>query len=381
MIERRRAEEGVRDSEALVRAMLEAALDSIVSIDQEGRIVEFNPAAERVFGWARSEAVGRSMVDLIVPPDLREPHRAGFARYLATGEPRILDRRIEITGLRRDGTEFPVELTIVRVEHPGPPVFTGYIRDLTQQKRLEREFAESQRMDAVGRLAGGIAHDFNNLMTIVQGYGSLLDARLDSQSVAHSELDEIMKAAERATVLTRQLLAFGRRQLLQPRVVPVNEVVEETQRMLARLIGENVELTTSLSAGAGAILVDPGQLEQAIVNLALNARDAMPEGGRVEISTGELEVEEGGELVAGPGTYVVLSVRDTGIGMDEDTRTHLFEPFYTTKEPGRGAGLGLATVYGVVTQSGGTISVESALGEGSTFRIYLPRADAPVVHT
>ena len=380
LLERKRAEEALRASEARTRAILESALDCVVSIDHEGRIVEFNPAAVRTFGYERAEVLGRPMVDLIVPPELRESHRAGLSRYLETGQARVLGRRIEITGLRRDGEIFPVELTITRVDLPGPPLFTGYLRDLSETRLLERQFAEAQKLEAVGRLAGGIAHDFNNVMTIIAGYAALLRGRLEADGAAHDELDEIDVATERASSLTRQLLAFSRRDLLQPRVFPVNDVVLQAERMLDRLISEDVEITTRLEAEAGWVFADPGQLEQVILNLAINARDAIAAGGTIRIETGDVELDEldaSQHLGAQPGPHVMLAVSDTGAGMDEETQSHLFEPFFTTKEPEKGTGLGLATVYAIVTQAGGSVRVNSELGRGTSVTVYLPRVAAP----
>jgi two-component system, cell cycle sensor histidine kinase and response regulator CckA len=377
LLERKRGEEALRASEARARAILESALDCVVSMDHEGRIVEFSPAAVRTFGYERDEAVGRLMADLIVPAELRERHRAGLARYLQTGEPRVLGRRIEITALRRDGETFPVELTITRVDLPGPPLFTGYIRDLSETKLLERQFAEAQKLEAVGRLAGGIAHDFNNVMTIIAGYAALLRGRLEAEGAGHDELDEIDVAAERASSLTRQLLAFSRRDLIQPRVFAVNDVVLQAERMLDRLIAEDVEITTRLEPRAGSVFADPGQLEQVILNLAINARDAMPTGGTIRIETASVELDElytSHHLGAEPGLYVMLAVSDSGVGMDEETQSHLFEPFFTTKEPGKGTGLGLATVYAIVKQAGGSIWVYSEVGHGTSVKVYLPRA-------
>jgi PAS domain S-box-containing protein len=377
LLERKRAEEALRASEARTRAILESALDCVVSMDHQGRIVEFNPAAVRTFGYERDEAIGRPMADLLVPPELRDRHREGLSRYLETGEATVLGRRIEITALRRDGETFPVELTITRVELHGPPLFTGYIRDLSETRLLERQFAEAQKLEAVGRLAGGIAHDFNNVMTIIAGYAALLRGRLEAEGAGHEEIDEIEIAAERASSLTRQLLAFSRRDLLQPRVFAVNGVVLQAQRMLERLISEDVEITTRLEPRAGSVFADPGQLEQVILNLAINARDAMPTGGAIRIETARVELDElytSQHLGAEPGQYVMVAVSDTGIGMTDETQSHLFEPFFTTKEPGKGTGLGLATVYAMVKQAGGSIWVYSELGHGTSVKVYLPRA-------
>ncbi len=241
---------------------------------------------------------------------------------------------------------------------------------------LKEQLRLSQKLEAVGRLAGGIAHDFNNLLTVIMGSADLLLRRLDGDD--RELVDEIGHAAERAAALTHQLLAFSRRQVLEPQVLDLNAAVSETTRMLGRLIGEHIELVARLDPALGSVRVDPSQLEQVIMNLTLNARDAMPAGGRLTIETANVDLDEPSaapQFVIQPGRYVVLAVTDTGCGMDAETRARLFEPFFTTKEPGKGTGLGLATVYGVVKQSGGYIAAESEPGRGSAFRIYLPRVE------
>jgi signal transduction histidine kinase/ActR/RegA family two-component response regulator len=250
-------------------------------------------------------------------------------------------------------------------------------RALTEQRRTEEELRQAQRMEAVGRLAGGVAHDFNNLLTVILGYVRLLLARLPSEGEEHEEAEQIASAAGRAATLTQQLLAFSRRQVLKPELVDLNRIVREMKRMLERLIGEDIELVTDLDPALGTVKADGGQLEQVIVNLAVNASDAMPTGGRLTIATANVDLDEiqarEGSGIARLG--VQLTVSDTGHGMDETTLTHAFEPFYTTKEQGKGTGLGLATVFGIVTQSGGSISLDSNPGQGATFTIQLPRVD------
>jgi two-component system, cell cycle sensor histidine kinase and response regulator CckA len=256
----------------------------------------------------------------------------------------------------------------------------GTIRARAAQRELEAQLRQSQKMEVIGQLAGGIAHDFNNLLTAIRGYGELLGGDLlPSQVAARNDVGEVLAAVDRAEVLTRGLLAFSRRQMLQPRTVIPGEVVERIIPLLRRLLGEQVQLVPELRRDTGSARVDPGQLEQVVVNLAVNARDAMPGGGRLTIATELVDVgpdELAGRIVAGPGPYIVLKVADTGSGMDATTLAHLFEPFFTTKAEGKGTGLGLATVYGIVRQSGGFITVRSALGEGSEFRVHLPQVDA-----
>ncbi|MGH9749227.1 MAG: PAS domain S-box protein, partial [Candidatus Polarisedimenticolia bacterium] len=381
--DRRRAEEALGTLEARRGAIVQAALDAIVSIDHQGRVLEFNPAAERIFGYRRDEALGRKLADLIVPPAQRARHEAGLARYLSTGEKRVIGRRIELTALRAGGVEIPVELSIIEMPGTQPPIFTGFIRDLTERRQAdealrvkEEQLRQAQKMEAIGRLAGGVAHDFNNLLTVITGRSELLQARLAGNEPLRSEVAVIHGAAQRASGLTRQLLAFSRKQILQVRLLDLNEVVAGAETILRRLIGEDVELATVLRPDLGKVRADPGQIEQVIMNLAVNSRDAMPQGGRLTLETAGVVLDQAYRMQhppAVPGPYVMLAVSDTGVGMDADTRAHLFEPFFTTKA--QGTGLGLATVYGIVKQSEGYVWVYSEPGQGTTFKVYLPRAE------
>jgi PAS domain S-box-containing protein len=376
---RLRAEAALADSESRKAAMLDAALDAIVAIDSDGRITDFNPAAERLFGWTRHEITGRPIADTIIPPSLRDRHRAGLARYLRTGESTILGRRLELTALDSTGREFPVELTVCRIPSPGPPTFTGFIRDLTETRRIEEQLLQAQKMESVGRLAGGIAHDFNNLLTAIAGYANLTLVEPDLPAGARADVEQIATAAARASELTGQLLAFSRRQVMQPESLAVGDAVSELLPMLRRLVPEDVRIVPSVKPDVGWVLADPGHLSQVIVNLVVNARDAMPTGGTLTLEATNVELDAAyahGHPEVEPGQYVLISVTDTGIGMDEATRARLFEPFFTTKELGKGTGLGLATVYGIVRQSGGHIWVYSEPGHGSVFKIYLPRVEA-----
>jgi PAS domain S-box-containing protein len=373
------AETALAESEARKSAMLEAALDGIIAIDHAGRITEFNPAAERMFGRTNGEVRGRLIAETIIPVGLRDRHRRGFERYLTTGESAILGRRLQLTGLHADGHEFPIELTVYRVPYPGPPTFSAFIRDLTEARRLEEQLLQAQKMESVGRLAGGIAHDFNNLLTVISGYAGLLLGEPDLAAGVKADLEQIATAAARATELTAQLLAFSRRQVMQPVALHLGAALDEITPILHRLLGEDVEVVTDIDPSLGYVLADPGQLTQVIVNLAVNARDAMPRGGTITLEAANVELDTEyaqGHAEVLPGPYVLLSVTDTGTGMDEATRSRLFEPFYTTKELGKGTGLGLATVYGIVRQSGGHIWVYSEPGRGSVFKVYLPRVEA-----
>ncbi|HTD70548.1 MAG TPA: PAS domain S-box protein [Gemmatimonadales bacterium] len=502
-IERKRAEEAVRTSEGQLKALLDSALDACVTMDETGRLTSWSAAAETVFGWRASEAIGRSLAETIIPQQHREGHARGLARFLETGEGPILRQRIEITALHRNGREFPVELTVTPIRLGDHWLFGAFVRDLTEEKHaeqalrrseasyrglvehaaygiyratahgkflmvnpalftmlgfpsaddllkidasrdvyvdpaararilarceqfgsaieevawrrrdgsvitvrlngrpvrapdgtiecfefivddvteqraLEERLRQTQKMEAVGRLAGGIAHDFNNLLTAILGSVDFLRQALGPEHPEHAETEEIQKAAVRAADLTRQLLAFSRQQVLAPKVLDVDALVTNLEKMLRRLIGEDVELRFVAKASRAAVLADPGQLEQVIVNLVVNARDAMPRGGKLTIETATVDLDAGYAWEHGtvePGRYVMLAVTDTGVGIDRAAQARLFEPFFTTKEFGKGTGLGLATVYGIVKQSGGYIWVYSEPGQGATFKVYLPRVE------
>jgi two-component system cell cycle sensor histidine kinase/response regulator CckA len=386
--ERARADAVLRESEARHRTVLESAMDAFVGMDHEGRVTEFNPAAERMFGRARADVIGRELASAVIPPSFREAHRRGLARYLATGQTAMLGARIEVTALRADGTEFPVELTVTRARAEDPALFNAYIRDLTDQKRaeaarasLEVQLQQAQKMEAIGRLAGGVAHDFNNLLTVITGRAHMLLSRLKPGEPLHRDVDLIQKTSQRAVALTSQLLAFSRKQVVQPRVLDLGPLVAELAPMLQRMIGEDMELSVAPVEGSGRVKVDPSQMQQVLMNLAVNARDALPNGGRVAVAFRDVEVSEAtavGQANLPPGPYVTLVVSDTGTGMSAETAAHVFEPFFTTKEQGKGTGLGLSTVYGIVEQSRGHIEMQSELGRGTTFTIYLPRVEEPV---
>ncbi len=547
----RAAEATMRQSEARTRSIVQTALDAVIGMDAAGVITEWNPQAERTFGWSRQETIGQSLSATIVPLEYREAHERGLKHFLATGEGPILNKRFEITACHRDGHEFPVELSISPVRLGETYTFSAFVRDITERKRAERRLAaqyavtralaesstlqeagsnmlqaicesldwelgglwsvdrrdgllrcvdvwhvpsveavefivdskqrtflpgiglpgrvwssgqpawipdvvkdanfprapiaaqvglhgafafpirvgnqvhgvleffshqirepdrellemvadigikvgqfverkqaenaldqaeaqlrQSQKMEAVGRLAGGVAHDFNNLLTVITGYSQLVLGRLGPTDSLRSLIEEIQRAGDRAATLTSQLLAFSRRQVLAPKTLDLNKVVGDMGGMLRRLLGEDIELLTILQPGLGIVRADPSQFEQVIMNLAVNARDAMPKGGKLILETANATLgrNPGQEpIVAEPGPYVVLTVKDTGCGMDAEVQSHLFEPFFTTKEEGKGTGLGLSTVYGIVKQSGGSIEVHSEPGKGTSVQIYLPQ--------
>jgi two-component system, cell cycle sensor histidine kinase and response regulator CckA len=488
-------------AERRLRAVLDAALDAVIGMDASDVITYWNPRAEAIFGWSREEALGKGLRDLIIPERYREAHTRGMAHFLATGEGPVLDRRIEISGLRRDGTEFPIELSITALKEGGTYTFSAFVGDITERKRaeaeliryadvfrntqvginiwclqdredlrtfklvstnpaaahslgvrtedvvgkrmdeafphmldtelpalyrdvivsgegrdlgevreiygeratqgvfsakvfplpgdcvgvafeniterrrLEEQLRQAQRLEAVGSLAGGIAHDFNNLLSVILGQSEFLLRGAGTGDRDRRRVEEIREAGQRAALLTRQLLAFSRKQVLIAEVLDPAVVIHDLATMLRRLIGEDVVLETAVRPETGAVKADRGQIEQVIVSLVVNARDAMPEGGviRVEAENVDLDADASRHPAIPAGPYVRVTVSDTGVGMDPVTRSHAFEPFFTTKEQGKGTGLGLATVYGIVKQSGGYVVLHSEPGKGATFEIYLPR--------
>jgi len=502
--ESKHAEEQLRRSESRLRAVLDAALDGVIGMDADGLITYWNPRAEAIFGWKRTEALGKRLRELIIPERYRDAHTRGLARFLATGEGPVLDRRIEIQGLRRDGTEFPVELSITSLKEGDAFSFSAFVADvtdrqraevelrryadvfrnmqvgvnvwclqnredlrsfklistnpaavhslgvrtedilgkrmdeafphmldtdlprlyrevvlsgegrdlgevsalhsriapdgvfsakvfplpgdcvgvafenITERRRLEEQLRQSQRLEAVGSLAGGIAHDFNNLLSVILGQTELLGRGMRAGDPGLPRVEEIRKAGERAALLTRQLLAFSRKQVLIPEVLDPGTVVADLATMLRRLIGEDIVLRTAIGRDTAAVTADRGQIEQVIVNLVVNARDAMPEGGTIDVEVRNADLDAAyaashPPTVAGP--YVMIAVSDTGTGMDAATRARVFEPFFTTKEKGKGTGLGLTTVYGIVKQSRGYVWLDSEPGKGANFQIYLPRLE------
>ncbi len=339
------------------------------------RFVWANRSARENLGYTLEELLTRTPLDL--KPDLTPE---GFGALLAPlddgREPLV---RFTTRHRRKNGSLYPVDVAVQAVVHQGRPCYAAFIVDDSRRRELEAQLRQAQKMEAVGRLAGGVAHDFNNLLQVILGTSELLEARVAPTGPVRAGLDDIRRAAERAAGLTRQLLAYSRRQVLEPRVTDPNRLVAETERLLRRLIGEDIALEVRLAPDAGRVLVDPGQLQQVLLNLAVNARDAMPRGGTLTLETANLELDEAYTREhpgASPGPHVMIAVTDTGTGMDAATRERLFEPFFTTKETGKGTGLGLATAYGIVKQSGGSIYVYSEPGRGATFKVYLPRVDA-----
>jgi PAS domain S-box-containing protein len=367
-----------RDTEARQGAILEAAHDAIITMDPELNIREFNPAAEQMFGYRQNDILGRN-VELLIPPADRVQQQTALAEYVESGRGPLANRRLEMTGLRADGTEFPVELTVARVPSDSRAAVTSFIRDITERRALEDQLRQSQKLEAIGRLAGGIAHDFNNILMSIMGSADLLMMELSPTDPARSEALEIKLSIERGAGVTRQLLAFSRRQATRPRLFALADVVRGMETMLRRLIGPEIDFGIIFGGEPVTVMADSGQIEQVIMNLVINARDAMPDGGQLSIRIDDVDLDDAAAvtLVEGQaGRYARLSVSDNGTGMSEQTRARLFEPFFTTKEQGKGTGLGLSIVYGIVKQSRGYITVSSEVGRGTTFYIYLPIAAA-----
>jgi PAS domain S-box-containing protein len=382
VVERRKAERALRESEARTAGIVSTAADAILTTDELGTIETANPATGRMFGYTAAELVGRN-VDLLIPELHRSAAGEFLCRELAAGESGVVGAPREVAARRKDGTAVPVRLSVGVMDLGGRRVFAGILHDLTALKRVERQFHQAQKMEAVGQLAGGVAHDFNNLLTVILGYGSLLQGAVPRGDPKRAMVDEIVATAERAAGLTRQLLAVSRKPGADPVVLDPNRVLADLTRLVDRLLGPGVTLVTELDPGAGHVRIDPTHLEQVLLNLAVNARDAIvPSAGAIRVATARVRLDaDSAELPAGfrPGEYVRLSVSDTGCGMSDEVKAHVFEPFFTTKEPGKGTGLGLATVFGVVRHAGGFVTVDSAVGKGSTFAVYLPRVASAAV--
>jgi PAS domain S-box-containing protein len=348
-----------------------------------GRFIEVNDIACRRLGYTRDELLQLRPLDIDAPDTV-------------AGIPAVM-KRLQADGyavwegihVAKDGRRIPVEISNRVFEFDGSPTIISSVRDVTERKqaeaaqaKLEEQLRQAQKLESIGRLAGGVAHDFNNLLTVINGYADFLLADLDPTDPLWSSADEIRKAGERAASLTKQLLAFSRKQIIEPKALDLNTTIRDSERMLQRLIGEDVMLTTTLDTSLGRVMADPEQVHQVIMNLVVNARDAMPDGGRLEISTANVDVTERDADIqqdAKPGPHVMVMVTDTGTGMDERTRQHIFEPFFTTKKGDKGTGLGLSTVYGIMRQNGGWICVSSDPGKGTSFKLYFPRIDGNVV--
>jgi PAS domain S-box-containing protein len=372
---RRRSEQRVRESEAHLRSVFESRLVGMLFWHADGRILDANDAFLDMIGRTRADIEGGKLSwASITPREYEGTDRVKLDEVLRSGTAQPFEKEY----LTKDGRRIPVMVGGALLAGQ-PQMGVSFVVDLSRTRQLEHQLRQSQKMEAIGQLAGGMAHDFNNVLTAIQGYGEL-GLESTHEAPVRVALEEILKAARRASMLTQKLLAFSRRQVMEPRELDLNEIVRDLSGMFERLLGETVKLETRLAPAAVRVRADQSQLEQVVTNLVVNARDAMPSGGTLTIETARVAALDASPVASGPppGDWATLAVRDTGTGMDAATQAHIFEPFFTTKERGRGTGLGLPMVYGIVTQSGGHVEVQSALGRGSTFRVFLPRvADSP----
>src|SRR5256884_3782825 len=376
-VEHKRHEEALRRSEARYRSLVQSAVYGIYRSSMEGRFLDVNPALIAMLGYSSIEEVLSldTKVDVFADP---EEH----ARLINEFRRGARLENVEVRWKRKNGNAITVRLSGRAVTSPevAEQVLEVIAEDVTERRVLEDQFRQAQKMEAVGRLAGGVAHDFNNLLMVISGYTEVLMEHTEKDHALHPKIAAIQQASDRATTLTRQLLAFSRKQLLELKVVDVNAIVKDIERLLRPLIGENIELVTRLAGDLGRTRADAGQIEQVIMNLVVNSKDAMPNGGKITILTANETLDDDLQRECSyiqPGPYVMLSIEDNGHGMDKETQSRIFEPFFTTKEKGKGTGLGLSTVYGIIKQSGGYVLAQSEVGRGTTFRIYLPRVEEP----
>jgi two-component system, cell cycle sensor histidine kinase and response regulator CckA len=371
---------GLHACAEMASALLESASQAILSTDRAGKIVLANRQAEEMFGYPREELVG-SPIEILLPEAKRGTHAEMRAEYLHRPSVRPMGSGVDLSARRKDGSQFPVQVGLSQIETAEGVFAIAFVSDVSQRKQLEQQLVQAQKMEAVGRLAGGVAHDFNNMLTVISGYGAMVLEELQDQDPLRSHVEEIITATNRAAALTGQLLAFSRQQRVRPQVINLNTLITKTEKMLRRLIREDVVLELILQGGLGSVKADPDQVEQAIVNLVVNARDAMPASGRITVETANVCLDEcyaRTHMGVQPGEFAMIAVSDTGDGMDAEVLRRAFEPFFTTKEHGKGVGLGLASVYGMVKQTGGDIWVYSESGKGTTFKLYFPIVDDPI---
>ncbi|HEY1496420.1 MAG TPA: PAS domain S-box protein [Candidatus Solibacter sp.] len=367
----------VAEGEAKFTAFMESASQAIIAINHKGEIEVVNHKAEELFGYVREEMVGQRL-EMLLPDSLRHAHVGHRRDYFAHPHARPMGIGMDLAGQRKNGQQFPVEISLNYVEVAGRALSFAFITDITARIRLEQQLRQSQKLEAVGQLAGGVAHDFNNLLTVIHGYSSMSLDSLEADSPLREPIEEIEKAAVSAASLTRQLLAFSRRNVVRPQILNLNTVIGNMEKMLGRILGEDVELILAMGQDLDVIRADPGLIEQIVMNLAVNSRDAMPQGGKLILETANLYLDKeyaGAHLAVKTGPHAMLAVTDAGTGMSEEVRSRIFEPFFTTKPQGKGTGLGLATVYGIVQQMEGSIWVYSELGKGTTFKILFPSAE------
>ena len=371
----------VRDgTQNALRMLIESLPVGLIISDESGRITDLNESALQMFGYSRQELVGNT-VEILLPNRLRNLHERQRDGYANGPHVRPMGIGMELVGCRKDGTEIPIEISLGPLVTKEGTLVSSTIVDISARKKIEQQLRLAQRMEAIGQLAGGIAHDFNNLLAVIIGTADILADEVDQGGALAKKVEMIRSAGSSAAGLVRQLLAFSRQQMIQPQVLDTKKIVESTQAMLRRLIRESIQVNVVVEEGVGLITADPGQIEQVLLNLAVNARDAMPQGGCLTILACNVELNDMDkkrhEPVV-PGRYVLLAVGDTGCGMDLKTQARIFDPFFTTKEVGKGTGLGLATVYSIVKQSRGFIWVYSEVGQGTIFKVYLPRADQAI---
>jgi PAS domain S-box-containing protein len=375
MTESRLAQETLRESEQLARNIIETSLDAFVQMDESGRILNWNSQAERIFGWSRADALGQNVFALMGQRDGRGPLKLAFEGFLRSGRAQVVMPRRQVQIRRRDGSEFAAELSVTALKTRNGFVFNGFVRDLTEKIAAEDRIRQSEKMEAIGQLTGGIAHDFNNILTVITGTIEILADAVAKEPQLAAITRMIDEAAARGADLTQHLLAFARRQPLQPRETDINMLILDTAKLLRPTLGEHVEIETGFKSEACVAIVDPNQLATAIINLALNSRDAMPGGGKLTLETGLVYLDEnyaGQNDDVRPGPYAVIAVSDTGFGIPAAILDRVFDPFFTSKGPGKGTGLGLSMVYGFIKQSAGHIKVYSEEGQGTTVRMYLP---------
>jgi PAS domain S-box-containing protein len=374
LTERERVERVLRESAARLRAVVDTAVDGVILIDARGNVMMFNPACERLFKYRAEEIIGEN-VKVLMPGSYRAEHDRYIRNFLDTGERKIIGIGREVVGQRKDGSTFPMDLSVGEAKQDGASIFVGIIHDLTDRKRTEEQLVQAQKMEIVGQLSGGIAHDFNNLLTVIVGNAEFLGDQLKPREDLKRLADDIGLAGERGAELTQRLLAFSRRQTLRPVAVDCNTLLDSMHKLLRRTMREDIEVRTDFDLDLRSAYADPAQLESAILNLSLNAQDAMAAGGRLSITTGNVSLDDHYHTVhpeVRPGEYVLIAITDNGEGMEKTVLDRVFEPFFTTKEVGKGSGLGLSMVYGFVKQSNGHVSIYSEPGLGTTVRIYLP---------
>jgi PAS domain S-box-containing protein len=372
----KRAQAELATREAHLRSILDTVPEAMIVIDEQGLVASFSAAAARLFGYRPEEVIGHN-VKMLMPEPYRAEHDTYVANYLRTGEARVIGYGRLVKGLTKDGAVFPMELTVGEARANGERIFTGFVRDLTSRQKMEEELRQSQKMEAVGQLTGGVAHDFNNHLTAIIANLEMLYPRL-GETEQREYVKEALEAAQEGAKLAAQLLAFGRRQTLNPKPTDVGPLVSNFADLLRRTLGEAIELRIEVVGSAHVIVVDHSQLQNALLNLAINARDAMPRGGRLTIEITDVRLDaDYAQTYPGirTGRYVLITVTDTGAGMSEEVRRRAFEPFFTTKPTGVGTGLGLSMVYGFVKQSGGNVQIYSELGHGTSVRVFLPLAE------